>query len=84
MFFASLCQLLAALPEIERSIEIEPTLLQLLHDGNQFIPGLFIAQFTNRLNTHDARTFYSLPSLTAAMTPSDTRTRRRVPSGASA
>ena len=54
----------------------EAALLQLLHHFDQFVAGLFVAQLTNRL--------HSLPSLTAVTAPSETRTRRRVPAGASA
>ncbi len=55
---------------------VQPTLLQLLHDFDQLVAGFFVPQFTNRL--------HSLPSLTAVTAPSATRTRNRVPAGASA
>ena len=46
-----------------------------LDDFDQFVAGFFVPQLTNRL--------HSLPSLTAVTAPSATRTRNRVPAGAS-
>ena len=80
VLFAALRQLFAAFPKLQGRIEIQPALLELPHDFDQFIAGFFVPQLTYGLHGCDP----SGPSLTAVMAPSETRTRSRVPAGASA
>ncbi len=78
VLFAAFGELFASLPEFQRRVQIQATLLESLHDFDELIPRLFVAQFANRFR-HDA---LSGPSLMAMTAPSDTRTRNLVPGGA--
>ena len=50
VLFASSCQLFAAFPQLQRRIQVQPALLELPHDFDQFIAGFFIPQLTNGLH----------------------------------
>ena len=47
MLLAAFRQLLTSFPELQRSIEVQPTLFQGLYETDQFVPALFVPELTN-------------------------------------
>ena len=50
LFFTAFGQLLASFPELQGGVQIESALLELADHLDEFVPGLFVPQFTNGLH----------------------------------
>ena len=93
MLFAPFGELFASFPQFQRRIEVQPALLQQPHDFDQLVPASFIAKLTNRRNrlgpaaavvvTSSSLVAIGQPFTHRRDAPSETRTRSRVPAGAS-